>query len=351
MPDRLYASIKDLPLRIDGAGLDDRSVTVAAGWERHTTLIRLHGGGLQGVGEDVVYEGDEQAAFQQAGAPGGLQGEHTLEGFCQLLDSLEPLGPAVARETSHHYRRWAFESAALDLALRQAGLSLAEALGLAVRPVRFVVSMGLGDPPSAQRVRDMLEHDPGMRFKLDATEHWDDALVAELAATGAVDCIDLKAFYTGTVVDNPPNPELYRRVCEGFPQAVIEDAMICDDTREILMAHRDRLSFDAPVHSLDDVTGFGFPLRVLNIKPSRFGSLRNLFATYEHCREHGIAAYGGGQFELAEGRGQIQYLASLFHPDTANDVAPAEYNLGVPGDALPRSPLAPAADAVGFRWG
>ncbi len=351
MPDRLYDSIKDLPLRIDGAELEDRSVTVGAGWERHTTLIRLHGGGQDGVGEDVVYEGDEQAAFQQAGPPQGLDGEHTFDGFSQLLDSLEPLGPRVNRESSHQYRRWAFESAALDLALRQAGMSLAEALGLPVRPVRFVVSMGLGDPPAAERVLAMLERDPEMRFKLDATEHWDDALVAELAATGAVDCIDLKAFYTGTVVDNPPNPELYRRVCEGFPQAVIEDAMICDETRDILMANADRLSFDAPVHSLDDVLGLGFPLRVLNIKPSRFGTLRNLFATYEHCRDQGIAAYGGGQFELAEGRGQIQYLASLFHPDTANDVAPAEYNLGGPGDDLPRSPLAPAADAVGFRWG
>jgi hypothetical protein len=190
-----------------------------------------------------------------------------------------------------------------------------------------------------------------MRFKLDATEHWDAGLVEELAATGAVDCIDLKAFYTGTVVDNPPNPALYQLVCEAFPNAVIEDAMVCDETEQILMAHRDRLSFDAPVHSLDDVNGFGFPLRVLNIKPSRFGSLRNLFATYEHCRQNGVAAYGGGQFELAEGRGHIQYLASLFHADTANDVAPSEYNLGVPGDDLPRSPLAAAADAVGFRWG
>ncbi len=351
MPTPLYDSVKELPLRVDGAVLEDRFVTVAAGWERHTTLIRLRGGGMEGVGEDVVYEGDDQAAFQQAGPPPGLAGEHTLDGFSQLLDSLEPLGAPVKRETSHQYRRWAFESAALDLALRQAGLSLAEALGLPVRPVRFVVSMGLGDPPSAERVRQMLAHDPGMRFKLDATEHWDDALVAELAATGAVDCIDLKAFYTGTVVDNPPNPELYQRVCEGFPQAVIEDAMICDETRDILMAHRDRLAFDAPVHSVDDVLGFGFPLRVLNIKPSRFGSLRNLFATYEYCRDNGIAAYGGGQFELAEGRGHIQYLASLFHPDTANDVAPAEYNLGLPVDELPRSPLEPAADAVGFRWG
>jgi hypothetical protein len=33
--------------------------------------------------------------------------------------------------------------------------------------------------------------------------------------------------------------------------------------------------------------------------------------------------YGGGFGELGVGRHQIQYLASLFHPDTPNDVAPS----------------------------
>ena len=58
--------------------------------------------------------------------------------------------------------------------------------------------------------------------------------------------------------------------------------------------------------------------------------------------------YGGGQFELGPGRGQIQYLASIFHPDAPNDVAPAGFNAGVqPG--LPTSPLAPPAPVPGFR--
>ena len=52
--------------------------------------------------------------------------------------------------------------------------------------------------------------------------------------------------------------------------------------------------------------------------------------------------YGGGQFELGVGRGQIQYLASLFHSDSPNDVAPAGYNLDPLDPELPQSPLAPA---------
>jgi hypothetical protein len=61
--------------------------------------------------------------------------------------------------------------------------------------------------------------------------------------------------------------------------------------------------------------------------------------------------YGGGQFELGPGRGQIQYLASLFHPDGPNDTAPGGFNAPEPPPGLPTSPLAPACHDTGFRWG
>jgi hypothetical protein len=61
--------------------------------------------------------------------------------------------------------------------------------------------------------------------------------------------------------------------------------------------------------------------------------------------------YGGGQFELGPGRGQIQYLASLFHADGPNDVAPGGYNDVDPPAGLPDSPLPVQTSDVGFRWG
>ena len=76
----------------------------------------------------------------------------------------------------------------------------------------------------------------------------------------------------------------------------------------------------------------------MNVKPSRFGSVERLFAAYDYCEANGIGAYGGGQWELGPGRGQIQLLAALFHPDMPNDVAPRDYNLG-PRPGLPTSPL------------
>ena len=88
---------------------------------------------------------------------------------------------------------------------------------------------------------------------------------------------------------------------------------------------------------------------MVNVKPSRFGSLSSLFAGYSHCERTGIRMYGGGQFELGPGRGQIQLLASLYHPDGPNDVSPAGFHVADPPPGLPVSPLRPAADERGFR--
>jgi hypothetical protein len=59
--------------------------------------------------------------------------------------------------------------------------------------------------------------------------------------------------------------------------------------------------------------------------------------------------YGGGMGELGVARGQIQLLASLFHPDAPNDIAPTGFNALDPAAGLPFSPLPPAPAATGFR--
>ena len=115
------------------------------------------------------------------------------------------------------YRRWAFESAALDLALRQSGKTLGQAVGRELRPLTYVVSMRLGEPPTLERLQGWLDLYPGLRFKLDATSDWTDELVAELRELGCVDSVDFKGHYTGTVVDQGADPALYRRVIEGLP--------------------------------------------------------------------------------------------------------------------------------------
>jgi hypothetical protein len=130
-----------------------------------------------------------------------------------------------------------------------------------------------------------------------------------------VDSVDFKGFYTGTVVDNPPDPDLYRLVLDRLPDAWIEDPHLDEEIQALLEPHRDRVTWDANIHGIADIEALPYPPKMVNVKPSRVGSLPELFATYAYCQERGIAMYGGGQFELGAGRGQIQYLASLYHPD------------------------------------
>jgi hypothetical protein len=279
-----------------------------------------------------------------------LAGRWTLETFSAHLAGLDTFPTPPQSEAYRSYRAWGFESAALDLALRQAGTALHAAVGRAPRPLHFVASVRLPEPPDLGPVRARLAQHPDLRFKLDPTETWDEALIAELAVLDVVATADLKGHYTGTVVDNAHDPALYRRVVEGLPAAWIEDPLLNAQTDPVLAPHRDRITWDAPIHSVADVLALPFPPRMLNSKPSRFGTVRALFDFYDHCEAAAIGCYGGGQTELGIGRGQIQYLASLFHPDTPNDVAPALYNLDPLPSGLPGSPLAPAPSSTGFRW-
>ena len=320
-----WDSVAGLELRVDGYSLERRESQTPSGWTRVTTVVEIDGGDVAGVGEDVTYE-----AESHDGVPAELMvaGTWKLEDFSLFLDGFT--------ELAEGYRRWAFESAALDLALRQNGLGLGDALGRPERPVRFVVSTR-ADP------ENWLAFEPELEFKLDAETDWDRDLLQRLRGLDRVRVVDLKAYYRGTSVDLAPDPELYRAIVEELPDVVIEDAWLEDGCLEALAGAEDRLSFDAPVHSLADLNGLAVAPKWLNIKPSRFGTVRELLATIEAAEERGIQMYGGGQYELGPGRLQIQRLASVFYPDGPNDVAPSAYNEGGPREGLPQSPLPPAA--------
>jgi len=315
-----YDRIRSLPLRIDGYRLEPLAREVARGFTLKRTVVVLHGRGEEGRGEEVDYEVERQERFQEHGGELPLAGEHTIDSFSLLQ----------AGQTE--YRRWAFESAALDLALRQAGLTLADALGREPHPVRFVVSTRVAN------VGRWLESYPELRFKLDPGKEWTDEVIATLAAAGRVDTVDFKGVFRGEF-GAPPDPDLYERVVAAFPDAWIEDPFLVPATAAVLEPHRERITWDAAIHEWSDVEALPFPPRCLNSKPSRFGSVKRLFDFYDACAKHGIALYGGGQFELGPGRAQIQALASIFHADAPNDVAPSGYNVLEPAAGLARSPL------------
>jgi L-alanine-DL-glutamate epimerase-like enolase superfamily enzyme len=323
----LWDSLAERTVKVDGYRLERRESTTPAGWTRVTTTVVLEGDGATGEGEDVTYE-----AELHDGVPAELMlaGTWSIEDLSHHLDEFD--------ELVEGYRRWAFESAALDLGLRQNELGFGEALGREERPVRFVVS-------TRAAPERWLAVAPALEFKLDAEKDWDRELLRGLRELGRVRVVDLKAFYRGTAVDLDPDPELYRAVAEELPDVVIEDPSF--ELLGALSGAEDRVSYDAPIHSLSDLGELPFEPRWLNVKPSRFGTVRELLQTIEYCEEHGIEMYGGGQYELGPGRPQIQRLASVFYPDGPNDVAPSAYNEGEPREGLQQSPL-PPPEGSGF---
>ena len=323
-------ALLQLPLEVDGVELERRELAVSPEFRRVTTTVHLRGRGDEGLGEDVTYQADLHDPFPLPAVEGGW----TIDSFSQSLDGFAWFGDEPMDHAAFDYRRWAWESAALDLALRQARTNLADAVARERRPVTYVVSTRVTKVPL------VLERYPAMHFKLDPASDWDDATIDGLAEQGVVDTADFKGVYRGDF-GQPPNPKLYRRIAEAFPGAWLEDPGLDASTDEVLRPHRDRVTWDAPIHSLADVLALPFPPKCLNVKPSRFATVRRLFEFYEWCLENDVAMYGGGQFELGIGRVQIQELASLFHPDMPNDVAPAAFNEPDLPDDAPDPPLSP----------
>jgi L-alanine-DL-glutamate epimerase-like enolase superfamily enzyme len=342
----LYERVAGLELQIESHRVELLEEPVSSGFLRVTTVITLEGTGVAGRGEDVTYQEELHRRRLETLAGLSLTGSHTLGSFSPLL---EPFAPEESNVQD--YLRWGFESAALDLALRQVGLSLPEAVGREYRPLRFVVSTRLGSPVSDRIVRGWLEHYPELELKLDPQSSWTEELAGYLAGTGRVRVVDFKGAYSGTPVDQPYDPELYRLVKRWFPQAYVEDPAPAEEALVLFADVKERLSWDAPIHSVQDITGLRWRPGAINIKPSRFGSLRRLLDAIEYCHSEGIVMYGGGQFELGPGRDHIQALASAFYADGPNDVAPRGFNVGDPRPGLPRSPLIPPSPArPGFAF-
>jgi L-alanine-DL-glutamate epimerase-like enolase superfamily enzyme len=276
---------------------------------RTTALVRLAGGGLEGVGEEVTFQTADllAAAPVQAWPFAGTLGE-----LCETLAGRDLFDRPPRYAVVRLYRRWAFEAAALDLALRQAGSTVAELLGLVPRPVRFVVS----PPAGFSRAPD------GVRLKIDAQD---------LRPGLPVDIIDFKQAGSRDTVAH---------AADLYPDALLEDPPAIVDSA--------RISWDTTIHSTDDIERLPKRPAAINVKPARVGSIAELLAVYRLCARDQIPVYGGGQLELGPGRTQIQQLAALFSSDQPNDVAPSAYNDAEQPHGQPRSPL-PVPSRIGFN--
>lgn len=346
-----YERLGSLAVAIEEISLERHHLETPSGFERTTTVITLSGDGHQGHGEDVTYFEEAHGAIDPAGILEAIRHSSSVDQVHRSIDeSRFDFGVDDPPPVATNYRRWAIESAALDLALKQRDSSLAEVVGRPFRPVTFVTSPSLGEPPSGEVVDRLIDRVPGIGFKLDPTAAWDDRLIDHLADTDAVDILDLKGHYDFDGVGQSPDPHRYERLIEAFSSAIIEDPAVTPSTKPILDGARDRIAWDYPIRAPSDLDDRPWTPRWLNIKPSRLGSIRSLCATLEAAADRSISCYGGGQFELAVGRQQAHAIASLWYPTAPNDIAPTAYHHPDRADTLPTSPLEPPASTVGLGW-
>ena len=273
---------EDLPLTIE-----HKTVTHMVRPHRTTAIVHLEGGGEHGYGEEVTFQEDDLLP-ESPQVPWRFSG--SFREFSLWLASRDLFERAPEYEVVRNYRQWAFEAAALDLALRQAGARFDETVGRVAEPVHFVVSPAPG----------FSEFPAGARLKIDAVD---------LRPGLPVDVIDFKGRET---------ERRSSRRSRIYPDALLEDPPV--------VVPGARVSWDIRITSADEIRRLPERPSAINVKPARLGSVAALFDLYELCAAEGIDMYGGGQHELGPGRAQIQLLASLFHPRAPNDVAPAGYN-------------------------
>ena len=344
----LYERLANLSLHVASLSTTTLEQTTRGGWRRWTTVVHLQGAdGQEGLGEDVTYLDDEQDDLLSRAHELPVSGHFTLAEFSRWLDRVPLFAHPPTVLAAQCYRRWAFESAALDLALRQNAMSLGQALERAAQPVRYVVSLGLERERGVAPLQELRRQHPGLHFKLDLAEWWTKGLIADLARIGGIASVDFKGQYRGAFRGPIPDGELYRLVVQGLPDAWLEDPAYDKRMRTAFSGHEARVTWDAPIHSVADILLLETQPRALNMTPSRFGLLEQALRAYELCEARDIALYGGGQFELGPGREQIQCLASLLHADAPNDVAPVAFH-GRDSIAVPSSPLPVAWTAPGF---
>jgi hypothetical protein len=288
---------EDLPLTIEHKKVT-RLVSTGAG--RTTAIVHLEGAGEHGYGEEVTFQEND---LLPASPKMDWRFAGSFREFSLWLASVDLFERVPEYEVARGYRHWAFEAAALDLALRQAGAGLDETIGRVPEPVHFVVSPapGFSKFPAEARLKiDAVDLRPGL----------------------PVDVVDFKGLGDRATVES---------ALALYPDALLEDPPV--------VVPGARVSWDIRITSADEVRRIPDRPSAINVKPARLGSFAELFDLYELCAAEGIDMYGGGQHELGPGRAQIQLLASLFHAQAPNDVAPAGYNEPNPADGLPRSPL------------
>ena len=192
-------------------------------------------------------------------------GHHTLDSFSLL------------QAGQSEYRRWAFESAALDLALKPGGplARRGDRTTAAATPLRRLDARREVSRTGSSSTRAALQARPRPRLGRRDLDRRSRRRAPSTRSTSRAS--------TAASSARRRTRRCTRASPEAFPEAWLEDPALTPRHHAALAAHRDRITWDAAIHEWSDVEALPFQPRCLNCKPSRFGSVRRLFDFYDAC--------------------------------------------------------------------
>jgi O-succinylbenzoate synthase len=243
---------------------------------------------------------------------------HLLEDFLGPLvlgrewDDIDGLVACYRLVKGNHFARAGLEMACWDLLARREGKPLAALLGGTRAEIESGVSLGIENDPAALFDQiDRYKEEGYRRVKLKvAPGH--DVEVVRLVRERYPDLplqVDANSAYT---LDDLPT---LKRL-DAFGLLLIEQPLAHDDIIDharLQAALETPVCLDESIHSAEDARkalDLG-ACRVINIKVSRVGGLREAKRVHDVCRARGVPVWCGGMHEFGVGRAANVAVASL----------------------------------------
>jgi L-alanine-DL-glutamate epimerase-like enolase superfamily enzyme len=314
-PAALASVLESLEVRVESAVVERRAVMLPdyPGGPRPSSVVRLSGGGFSGRGENVAFHEQEQQRF-------AAHVEHWLRAHA-TMSTLE-VGTALGAGGTA-YERAALQAALIDLALRQAGLSLFDLTGVRQASLRFVVSLA-ANSDLKRAIGRLRLHGYRGDLKVDVDPSWDERTIEMLARESHIAIFDFKG---------RAEASLARKLYAAFPTALLEDPPPDFEEPE-LGSRTSRISRDSSLVTELAIARTRARGEAVNLKAPRMGGplsvLRGLEGALtcppprsELASEAGtsLRAYVGGMFEVDVGRIQARQLAALYCASGPNDLA------------------------------
>ncbi len=322
---RLQRRLIELPLNVEKAhvALDAIELPSYPDEPRPSSTIALAGRQQTGTGENVAWTRNDHRNFQRQIDAGDYTHHGSLGSFLRVLGATVP----------DAYQHAAIESAAVDLALRQARTNLEELAESDLSDTRYVRSFAASPDPLPELAAHR-EQNPRIGLKVDVHPAWDEETLGQLASLGNISVLDFK--HQGTSATQTA-------VAQALPDPWLEDPGQLGECPSGILARR---------FSLDAALTSGNPEAMLqrmnpaavNLKVPRMGGVIALLRAAAFCEAEKRPFYLGGMFEVSVGRMQARELASLLAPGGPNDLAPIprETNYAFP------SSLRPPHGGIGF---